>query len=122
MRVLLLPLVFALGGCSTLMNTSFYDDNESAAVVDVVMAVKSLDCQSPTVKDDIVYLKFKTDWMYTYSTVKGSKDIVELIEIFEKTLTGIVDKEEISPTYCELKKTSMLKQTELIAEGVMRRF
>lgn len=122
MRVLLLALVFTLGGCSTIMNTSFYDDNESVAIVDVVMAVKMLDCQSPTVKDDVDHLKYKTDWMKTYSTLKGSKDIVELMDIFDKTLTGIVEKEDIKPAYCEAKKKSMIKQTESIAEGVMRRF
>lgn len=122
MRVLLLSLVFTLGGCSSLMNTSFYDDNESVAIVDVVMAVKTLDCQSPTVKDDVDHLKYKTDWMMTYSTLKRSKDILELMNIFNKSLTGMVEKDEIKPAYCEMKKKSMIKQTESIAEGVMRRF
>lgn len=121
MKALLLIGALAVTGCSTITNTSFYDGNESKAVVDVWVSVQNLDCsseQAPQQVDDIVQSK---QWLKTYSTGKGSKDVLEMVGIFEKSLDGMTGR-EFGETYCNLKKKTLLKQSEKMTRAMMRRF
>ena len=121
MRVLLLSLVFTLGGCSTLMNTSFYDSNESKAVVDMWVSVQNLDCASEQSSQQVNGIVDSKNWLKTYSLGKGSKDVQEMIVIFEKSLDPMVGK-DMSEGYCNAKKKTLLNQSEKMTRAMMRRF
>lgn len=111
-----------ISGCSSFSMPSFYDDNESLIASQVVTYTQLLDCESPDVKDQIVAINNKKEWLKTYSTLKRSKDIVVLIEKLEVSLDPLVKKEEVTPAYCNVKKKTLVNQTSAIAEAIMRRF
>ena len=114
MKQLLLILSLALASCSV-MDTSFYDDNESLLAVDVRVAVDKLNCESEA---SIAYLKGTIDRIYFYSESKGSKDIYSLLGKMKETTNGM----EYSQSICNLKKKLLIKQSADIANAIMRRF
>jgi hypothetical protein len=111
-----------VSGCSTFSMPSFYDDNESLIVSQVVTYTQLLDCESPNVKGQIVAINNKKEWLKTYSTLKGSKDILALIEKLETSLDPLVKKDVVTPAYCNVKKKTLINQSSAIAEAIMRRF
>lgn len=120
-KMLVVGLVFTLGGCSTIMNTSFYDDNESKAVVDLWVSVQKLDCASEQATQQVSQVVDSKEWLKTYSIGKGSADVLEMVTIFEKSLDGLTDR-DFGETYCNLKKKTLLNQSEKMTKAMMRRF
>ena len=113
-----------LAGCASIQDwiPSFYDDNESKAIIDVVTGVSLLDCNATTLNEDLKELDRDTEWLILYSEAKGSRDVNKTTKLFDETLNGMVAKETVSPTYCELKKKTLLVQSKEIAKSIMRRF
>ena len=114
-------LMFTLSGCSTIMNTSFYDENESKAVVDMWVSVQRLDCASEQSSQQVGAIVDSKNWLKTYSLGKGSKDVSEMVVIFEKSLNPMVGK-DMSEAYCNSKKKTLLNQSEKMTRAMMRRF
>jgi hypothetical protein len=127
MRILTLLLVIALGGCASISSVvpSFWDDNQSARIVDVRLAVARVDCVNALpgvsrVRDDI-------EWFRLYSTSKGAlqKDVLAVIEPMQataedwytRTVSGTSSK-----VYCELKKSVMQQQAQRAASAVLGRW
>ena len=115
-------LMFSISGCSTIMNTSFWDDNEAKAAVDVAFAVQNLDCDSQFVKPQIRKIASKLAYLETYATYKKSRDVVELTGLVGKTVDGLSEKQVINPAYCRIKKETLVKQTGDIASAILGRF
>jgi hypothetical protein len=125
LRKILLSSAFvvALTGCSiTDEIPSFWDDNESAKAVDLFMSVNRINCKSPMVKPQIAQVTNQSQWLHHYARLKGSSDVVELINKFEKTLQGIASKEVINVKYCGVKRDTLLAQSERIAQGILGRY
>lgn len=127
MRIITLVLAFTLTGCASISSIvpSFWDDNQSARIVDVRLAVARVDCANALpgvsrVRDDI-------EWFKLYSTSKGAlqKDVLAVIEPmsetaedwYKRTLGGTASK-----TYCELKKSVMQQQAQRAASAVLGRW
>jgi hypothetical protein len=127
MRIITLVLALALTGCASISSVvpSFWDDNQSARIVDVRLAVARVDCANALpgvarVRDDI-------EWFKLYSTSKGSlqKDVLAVVEPmsetaedwYKRTLGGTASK-----TYCELKKSVMTQQSARAASAVLGRW
>jgi len=124
MRILTVILAFALTGCAGVL-PSFWDDNQSARIVDVRLAVARVDCANALpgvsrVRDDI-------EWFKLYSHSKGAlqKDVLAVVEPmsetaedwYKRTVSGTASK-----TYCELKKSVMQQQAERAASSVLGRW
>lgn len=120
-KMLAVGLMFTLGGCSTITNTSFYDDNESKAVVDLWVSVQKLDCASEQASQQVSQVVDSKEWLKSYSIGKGSADVLEMVTIFEKSLDGLTDR-EFGEVYCNLKKKTLLNQSEKMTKAMMRRF
>ena len=120
-------LVLALGGCAGISSVlpSFWDDNQSARIVDVRLAVARVDCTNALpgvtrVRDDI-------EWFKLYSVSKGTlqKDVLAVIapmsdtaeEWYTRTATGTPSK-----AYCELKKSIMQQQAARAASAILGRW
>jgi hypothetical protein len=127
MRILTLVLAFTLTGCASITSVvpSFWDDNQSARIIDVRLAVARVDCVNALpgvsrVRDDI-------EWFRLYSHSKGvlQKDVLAVVkpmsetaeDWYQRTLGGTASK-----TYCELKKTVMQQQAERAASAVLGRW
>ena len=127
MRIITFILALALTGCASISSImpSFWDDNQSARIVDVRLAVARVDCANALpgvarIRDDI-------EWFKLYSSSKGAlqKDVLAVIapmsetaeEWYTRTATGTPSK-----TYCELKKSIMQQQAARAASAILGRW
>lgn len=129
MRLITLLLVLALTGCAAISNVmpSFWDDNQSARIVDVRLAVSRVDCADPQVLIAVSSVRDHIEWFRLYSISKGSlqRDVIAVIapmqataeDWYTRTVSGSASK-----TYCELKKSIMQQQSARAASAVLGRW
>jgi hypothetical protein len=121
-------LALSLTGCATVQSwiPSFWDDNQSRAIVDVRQSVAQLDCNidhAPQVKR----IKDHLEWFNLYSESKGARqqDVRKLIGPMKETVDDFykrsIDKQG-TKAYCEIKKKIMILQSEKSASAVLGRF
>jgi hypothetical protein len=105
---------------------SFWDDNQSAKIVDVRMSVEKLDCaqdhlpQVAKIRDDLL-------WFQLYSQSKGWRqdDVLRIIKPMQETVEDMYKRstdKQGSKMYCELKKKVMQTQAQRAATAVLGRF
>lgn len=123
-----LAISVMLSGCATVSTwiPSFWDDNQSARIVDVRLGIDRLNCagdqlaQISRIRDDL-------RWFELYSTSKGSlqKDVIKLIAPMQATVEDMYTRTAKAPTsvtYCELKRTIMQQQAQRAAAGILGRW
>jgi len=120
-------IALALTGCASISSVvpSFWDDNQSARIVDVRLAVERVDCANALpgvsrVRDDI-------EWFKLYSVSKGSlqKDVLKVIQPMQETAEDWYKRTQggtASKAYCELKKSVMQQQSARAASAVLGRW
>ena len=128
MRIILVALVLTLTGCANIQAwvPSFWDDNQSAKIVDVRLHVDRLDCRANQLVQ-IAVIRDDLRWFELYSTSKGQlqKDVLRLIAPMQATVEDMYTRNttgSASVTYCELKKQIMTQQAERIASAVLGRW
>lgn len=117
-----------LSGCATVSTwiPSFWDDNQSARIVDVRLGIDRLNCagdqlaQISRIRDDL-------RWFELYSHSKGQlqKDVIALIAPMQATVEDMYTRTAKAPTsvtYCELKRTIMQQQAQRAAAGILGRW
>jgi hypothetical protein len=118
-------IAVAVSGCASVQSwiPSFWDDNQSAYIVQVQLTVENLDCaqaQAPQV------LKLHQDLrrFELYSQAKGSlqKDVLRVIEPMSSTVKEWRDRGEGSKTYCEIKKKLLAQQGQRAAKVILGRY
>lgn len=124
----LVTISMALTGCASIqsMIPSFWDDNQSRAIVDVRQSVAQLDCEqahAPQVKR----IKDNLQWFDLYSESKGKRqqDVRRLIGPMQETVDDFYKRSTERPgtkTYCEIKKKVMTLQSDKAAGAVLGRF
>lgn len=128
-KVLAVAIVsVSLTGCASIqsMIPSFWDDNQSRAIVDVRQSVVQLDCEkehAPQVKR----IKDNLQWFQLYSDSKGKRqqDVLKLVAPMQETVDDFYKRsteKQGTKTYCEIKKKVMLVQSEKAASAVLGRF
>lgn len=118
-------IVLSLTGCSTIL-PSFWDDNQSAAIIDARQAVEQLDCTQPHALQ-VKVIKDRLEWFDLYSESKGmmQNDVRALIAPMKETVNDFYKRsteKEGSKAYCEAKKKIMKTQASKAAEGVLGRW
>jgi hypothetical protein len=128
MRKLTVILFLLLSGCANIQSwvPSFWDDNQSARIVDVRLRVDRLDCSQPQLAQ-IAVIRDDLRWFELYSHSKGQlqKDVLRLIAPMQATVEDMYTRNTggtASKTYCELKKQIMTQQAERIASAVLGRW
>ena len=123
----LFTLLF-LTGCAAIQSyiPSFWDDNQSARMVDIQLAADQLNCaqaQAPQVA------KIHSDlrWFELYSLSKGARqtDVLKLTRPMQDTVGDWLKRLQANPdnpVYCQLKKRVLVEQTTRAAEAVLGRF
>jgi PBP1b-binding outer membrane lipoprotein LpoB len=105
---------------------SFWDDNQSAAMIDVRQSINQLNCSEPQAPQ-VKRIKDKIEWFDLYSESKGMQqnDVRALTKPMQETVDDFykrsVDKEG-SKAYCEAKKKILQTQASKAAEGVLGRW
>jgi len=127
-RIILLFSLVLLTGCTTVQNwiPSFWDDNQSARIIDVRLRIDRLDCKSeqlPQIKE----IRDDLRWFQLYSESKGKlqKDVLRLIGPMQETVEDMFKRNSEgkgSATYCELKKKIMQQQADRAAAGILGRW
>ena len=124
----ILALTISLSGCASIKSVipSFWDDNQSARIVDVRQSIEQLDCT----QDQLAQVgKIRNDlqWFELYSQSKGWRqaDVLRIISPIQETVEDMYKRAQTqqgSKVYCELKKRVMQDQAKRAAEAVLGRF
>ncbi len=124
----ILALTVSLSSCASVKSLipSFWDDNQSARIVDVRQSVEQLDCT----QDQLAQVgKIRNDlqWFELYSESKGWRqaDVLRVISPMQETVEDMYKRSQTqqgSQVYCELKKRVMQEQAKKAAEAVLGRF
>lgn len=115
-----------LVGCSTIKDKipSFWDDNQSRAVIDIRQSVLDLDCKQPHAPQAAV-IKRHMDWLIIYSQIKDTRDVIRLVKPMNDTVNDFHDRsftKQGSEAYCNMKKKIMDTQSATVAKAVLGRF
>lgn len=124
----LLVLTFLLTGCATVKGwvPSFWDDNQSYAIIDVRLQVEKLDCAKPHLPQ-VQPIADKLRWFEMYSESKGwqQADVLRLTAPMKESVADFVKRSEEkqgSETYCEIKKKLLQTQAKSAAQAILGRF
>ncbi len=122
---LLLFSVVTLQGCAQLQSwvPSFWDDNQSARIIDVRQKVEQINCAEPQ-RAQVEAVAREIRWFELYSQSKGTlqKDVLRVIEPMQATVKEWSDRGEGSKTYCELKKRLLAQQGERASKVILGRW
>jgi hypothetical protein len=124
----IIAVSLSVTGCASIqsMIPSFWDDNQSRAIVDVRQSVVQLDCEkehAPQVKR----IKDNLQWFQLYSDSKGKRqqDVLKLVAPMQETVDDFYKRsteKQGTKTYCEIKKKVMILQSDKAASAVLGRF
>jgi uncharacterized protein YceK len=132
MKKLILALsVVVLTGCSSMSGLvekipSFWDDNQSAAIVTIAQSVRNIDCKESHAPQ-LYPIQQKIEWFIIYSEAKGARqnDVIKLVDPMKKTVDDFLKRsteKQGSEAYCESKKRIMTAQSTEAAKAVLYRF
>lgn len=130
-KLLILVSVLVLQGCAVALSSyipSFWDDNQSAKIVDISLAVERLDC-AKTQAPQVSQIRDQLEWFKLYSQGKGSRqtDVLKLTQPMADTVEDWFKRVSAegyreNKIYCELKKKVMTEQSQRAAKAVLGRF
>ena len=119
-------------GCAILdkgaaMIPSFWDDNQSAKIVDIRHSIEQITCAPGTQLTDATHLLTELQWFQLYSESKGSrqKDVLRIIQPMEETVRDWQKRsqaKEGSVAYCMSKRMVLKQQSKRAAETILGRF
>jgi len=125
-KIITLMLTLSLIGCSTIKDKipSFWDDNQSKAVIDIRQSILDLDCKQ-THAPQVAVIKKNVDWLIIYSQVKDTRDVLRLVKPMNETVNDFYDRsmtKQGSEAYCNMKKKVLDVQSSTVAKAVIGRF
>lgn len=123
-----LALAFAVTGCSSLVSyiPSFWDDNQSARIIDVRLRAELIDCAQPQLPQ-VRALAQDLRWFELYSQSKGLRqtDVIKLIQPMQETVRDWEQRtarQEGSKFYCETKRKIIIEQSLRASQAILGRF
>jgi len=126
--IAIVAISLTVSGCSTVKGwiPSFWDDNQSARIIDVRLRVDSIDCAQPQLPQAEA-LSRELRWFELYSESKGwrQNDVLKLTAPMKETTDDWVKRsreKEGSKVYCEMKKKVLVEQSKRAASAVLGRF
>lgn len=130
MRLLVLILALTLSACTTVKEwiPSFWDDNQSARIVDIRLSVERVDCSRPQAAQ-VSQIRDNLAWFRLYSESKGwrQQDVLRLTAPMQATVDEWYKRVSTegykeNPVYCRLKKQVLEVEAKRAAEAVLGRF
>ncbi len=123
-------LAALLSGCAGLTGLipSFWDDNQSARIVSVRLAIERVDCKAQQ-KPQVERIRDDLAWFRLYSESKGgrqadvlalTKPMTDTVEDWHKRVS--TEGHRDNPIYCDLKKRVLQEQSARAAKAVLGRF
>lgn len=128
-KTIILTLFLLLSGCATVKGwvPSFWDDNQSRAIIDVRQQVEQLDCKANNRLEQVLSIHNQLRWFELYSESKGwqQADVLRLTAPMRQSVSDFVKRSQEGQgtvTYCEIKRGLLAKQAETAAKAVLGRF
>lgn len=130
MKHLILAIsIMTLTGCATVQSwiPSFWDDNQSAAIVTIRQITHNIDCEQDQLWQS-ERLVNSLQWFRLYGESKGTvqRDVLDLVKPMEKTAQDWRDRNQsqapASVAYCETKKRILRHQADRAAAAVLGRW
>jgi hypothetical protein len=128
----ILAVTMTITGCAILdkgvsMIPSFWDDNQSAKIVDIRHSIEQITCEPGTQLRDAKHLLTELQWFRLYSDSKGSRqqDVLRIIQPMEETAQDWLKRsqaQEGSKAYCTSKRMILKQQSKRAAESILGRF
>ena len=120
-----LIIAVSLTGCATVQNwiPSFWDDNQSAYIIDARLTVAAINCAEPQLPQ-VTVLSRDLQRFQLYSEAKGAlqKDVLRVIEPMQSTVSEWTKRGEGSRVYCEIKKKVIAQQGERASRVILGRW
>lgn len=120
-KLCIIILMLISAGCSLI--PSKFDSNEAKIMTDIQLTIREFDCSNPV--NQINELHKEVYWLQIYSSFRGSRDILSIIDGLSNTVTEFkarINNGPISPMYCDLKKKILIQQADISAKAVHGRF
>lgn len=128
-KILITLSIVSLSGCASIveMIPSFWDDNQSAKIIDIRQSIEKITCEPGTQKNDAESVLNGIQWFKLYSESKGTrqKDVLRIIAPMEETTKDWAKRsqeKEGSKAYCNLKKKTLKLQAERAAVAILGRY
>lgn len=126
--ILTVFLALTLSSCATVKSwvPSFWDDNQSASIINTRLAVDKIDCSKPHLPQ-VAHIRDQLRWFELYSESKGwqQADVLRLVGPMQASVDDFYKRsldEQGSQAYCEIKKKLLATQAETAAKAVLGRF
>lgn len=121
----LLLITLLISGCATVQSwiPSFWDDNQSAYIISVRLAVDEINCAEPQLPQ-VRAVSQDLRRFQLYSEAKGvlQKDVLRVIQPMQSTVREWQDRGEGSRVYCEIKKKLLTQQGERASLVILGRW
>lgn len=124
--------IVGLTGCSAVSGLvskvpSFWDDNQSAKIIDIRQSIEQIACEPDTQLGDANQLLLELQWFRLYSESKGTRqqDVLRIVAPMEETVQDWHKRSQVkegSKSYCELKKRTLRLQASRAAESILGRY
>lgn len=130
MRIIIVSIAMFIAGCANPVTyiPSFWDDNQSAKIVDLRLSVERLNCRQHQLPQ-VTRIRDDLRWFYLYSDSKGARqtDVIRLIEPMQATVEDFykrvsAENHKDNAVYCDLKKRVLEEQAARAAKAVLGRF
>ena len=119
-----------LSGCAGLTGLipSFWDDNQSARIINIRLDIERVDCKTAQLPQ-VIKIRDDLAWFKLYSESKGSrqadvilltKPMTETVEDWYKRVSTEGHKD--NAIYCDLKKRVLQEQSARAAKAILGRF
>ena len=119
-----------LSGCAGLTGLipSFWDDNQSARIINVRLDIERVDCKTAQLPQ-VAKIRDDLAWFKLYSESKGgrqadvillTKPMTETVEDWYKRVSAEGHKD--NAIYCDLKKRVLQEQSARAAKAILGRF
>ena len=124
-KLVALSLVVLLTGCASVKSwvPSFWDDSQSAKIVDVRQKVENLDCSKEHLPQ-VAAIRSDLQWFQLYSESKGWRqaDVLRVIQPMQETVEDMYKRSQtelVSKVYCEIKINVIHQNTKRSAEDLI---
>ncbi len=122
-------IAVSLSGCASIKTfiPSFWDDNQSASIINVRQKIENITCEPNTQYSDSTKILSDIEWFELYSQSKGTRqqDVIKIVKPMKETVEDWQKRskeKEGSKVYCEAKKKVLQKQSSRAAEAILGRF
>lgn len=117
-KLIAVALLISLCGCTLIPER--WDENQAGALTTVRQEAGDFDCKGD-VPAQLAEIKKNIEWIKLYSDYRKAVDISKMMVTLDNTVIEFQTRlasGPVSPTYCQLKKTIIVEQADVIGSTI----